>query len=111
MDNFIEIYNDVSTSSSDEINIENISEFVLKIIQLTEKIKCDGPTKKIVAMSVINKLIVETKMENMDAFLEISNLVVPNMIDCFIDVDNRKKRIKEKKEKERNRCCLYWPDY
>ncbi len=107
MEKFNDVYEKLKDILDDEISMENLTSIVLKVIQLTEKIPADGPTKKKVALSVINKLITDSKMENKSVFLGIVSITVPPMIDCLVDVDRRKIVIKKTVEKSRN-CMEYF---
>ncbi len=94
METFDEIYDRVKDILDDDINMKNLTSVVLKVMQITDKIPTDGPTKKKAAMHIITRMILESKMENKEIFLEMVNIIVPPMIDCLVDVDKRKIVIK-----------------
>ncbi len=106
MEHFNETYNNLKVLITEDIIMTNISNIVLKVIQLTEKIPEDGPTKKKVAISIINRLIIDTEMDdknNKDDLLGIVDTIVPQMIDCLVDIDKRKLVIKTTKK---TRTCM-----
>lgn len=107
MENFHDVYSKVKDILDDEIGMENLTSTVFKVIQLTEKIPVNGASKKELALSVINKLITDSDMENKETFLGIVSVTVPPMIDCLVDVDKRKIVIKKTVEKSRN-CMEYF---
>ena len=104
MENFNDVYGKVKDILDDQISMENLTSTVFKVIQLTEKIPANGAAKKELAVSVINRLITDSKMENKETFLGIVSVTVPPMIDCLLDVDKLKLFIN--KTVEKTRSCM-----
>lgn len=89
------------------VTAASISIIVLKIMQLTEQISEDGPTKKKVAISLMHRLIRDSNntKKNKEDLIVLVDVVVPDMIDTLISVDKKKLVINTSK-KFKNCFCV-----
>jgi hypothetical protein len=91
--------------SSGGLTPENITQFVVKVIQSAAKIEVNGSTKKQIAMELINEMIIEysgnEEKTNKEDLLFIVSCVIPQMIDCMIDIDKRRTTVSDIKKKKR----------
>ena len=84
-----EIYDKIKhwTQGTSTITASSICAIIIEIIQLTERVYVNGYKKKLIAITVINKLINDSNQPNKEELLKIVKYIVPTLIDTLIAVD------------------------